>query len=307
MPKVSVVIPTHNRASFLQAAIQSVLNQTFQDFEVIVVDDASEDQTAEVVRRFSEPRIWYIRHEINKGQGASRNDGIRRASGEYIALLDDDDEWLPEKLAKQVALLDSSSSQVGMIYTWYSQIDASSKRVIGRVIPEKRGRVFEELCLNNWIGTCSTVLVRRVCFETVGVFDEELAAGADYDMWLRIAKEFDIDYIREPLVLYNVHGNRISTNYDSMIRGMEAMSEKYDQLFTLNSRNYSYYYLSLGVLYCYTGDIRKGRKCLFKAIRLYPFEIRHYFNICLSFLGAYHFRKIKELKEKWQVGRTTPL
>ena len=118
MPKVSVVIPTHNRAGFLQAAIQSVLNQTFQDFEIIVVDDASEDQTTEIVRSFSDPRIRYMRHESNKGQGASRNDGIRQASGEYIALLDDDDEWLPEKLAKQVALLDSSPSQVGMIYTW---------------------------------------------------------------------------------------------------------------------------------------------------------------------------------------------
>ena len=146
MPKVSVVIPTRNRAAFLQAAIQSVLNQTFQDFEIIVVDDASADQTAQVIQSFTDPRINYIRHETNKGQGVTRNDGINQASGEYVALLDDDDEWLPEKLEKQVRLLDSSPSKVGLVYTGFCKVDGSSKRVINRVIPEKRGQVFEELC-----------------------------------------------------------------------------------------------------------------------------------------------------------------
>src|SRR5678815_5471292 len=117
MPKVSVVIPTRNRAEFLRAAIQSVLNQTFQGFEIIVVDDASEDKTPEIVRTFTDTRMTYVRHDTNKGQGVTRNDGISRASGEFIALLDDDDEWLPGKLEKQIRVLDSSRSDVGLVYT----------------------------------------------------------------------------------------------------------------------------------------------------------------------------------------------
>jgi glycosyltransferase involved in cell wall biosynthesis len=296
MPKVSVIIPTHNRAVFLRDAIQSALNQTFQDFEIIVVDDASRDSTGEVVQSFSDPRIVYIRHETNRGQGASRNDGIRRGSGEYVALLDDDDEWLPEKLEQQVRLLDSSSSEVGLVYSGFSRIDVSSKRAIGRVIPEKRGYAFAELCLKNWIGT-STVVVRRVCFEKVGLFDEALATGEDYDMWIRISKEFKIDYIGEPLVSYTVHGTRLSANYESTIQGLEGLLRKHAPYFALDSRNYSRRYSSLGIKYCFSGDIKKGREALLGAIKLYPFELRHYYNLCLSFLGASNFRRMKTFSQ----------
>jgi glycosyltransferase involved in cell wall biosynthesis len=303
MPKVSVVIPTRNRSHFLKAAIQSVLNQTFQDFEVIVVDDASMDRTGEVVQSFTDPRIRYIRHETNKGQGVTRNDGINRASGEDVALLDDDDEWLPEKLEKQVRLLDSSPSKVGLIYTGFYRVEGSSKRIINEAIPHKRGQAFEELCLKNWMGTCSTVLIRRVCFEKIGLFDEELASGADYDMWLRISKEFEIDYIREPLVYYTVHGDSISTNHESMVRGLEGLLRKHAPYFELDSKNYSRRYSSLGINYCFSGNTKKGREALLRAIKLYPFEVRHYYNLCLSLLGADNFKRMKRQRDHFSVLR----
>jgi glycosyltransferase involved in cell wall biosynthesis len=296
MPKVSVIIPTHNRAAFLRAAVRSVLNQTFQDLEIIVVDDASEDETPGVIRSFPDSRIRYIRHETNRGQGVTRNDGISRASGKYIALLDDDDEWLPDKLEKQVRLLDASPSNVGLIYTGFYRVDGWTKRVLSTVRPEKRGKAFEELCVKNWMGTCSTVLIRRACFEKTGLFDEGLASAADYDMWLRISKEFEIDYIHEPLVQYKVHDNRISTNHESMIRGLEGLLKKHALYFELDSKNYSRRYSSLGVNYCFSGNTKKGRKALLRAIKLYPFDIRHYYNLCLSLLGADHFRRIKTLR-----------
>lgn len=297
MPKVSVIIPTHNRAAFLQAAIQSVLNQTFQDFEIIVVDDASKDETGEVVRSFTDQRIRYIRHETNKGQGATRNAGLRHASGEYVALLDDDDEWMPQKLEKQVRLLDSTSAKVGMVYTGVSRVEVSSRRLISQLIPEKRGSLFEEMCEKNWIGGCSTVLLRRACFEKIGWFDEGLAAQADYDMWLRISKEFDIEYIREPLVLYTVHGNRISTNHESVIQGMEAQLRKYAPLFARDNRNYSRRYFVLGINYCLNGNAKEGRDALLKAIRLNPFAVRPYYYLCLSLLGTDRLRKWKQRRE----------
>src|SRR5262245_46961170 len=112
MPKVSVIIPTHNRADFLRDAIFSVLNQTFQDFEIIVVDDASTDNTSEVIGAFNDERIRYLRHDTNKGGSAARNTGILNSQCDYIAFLDDDDQWLPEKLAKQVDTLIASPPDV---------------------------------------------------------------------------------------------------------------------------------------------------------------------------------------------------
>ena len=299
MRKISVVIPTCNRAHFLQAAIQSVLNQTFQDFEIIIVDDASEDGTEQVIRSFDDSRIRSIRHESNRGQGATRNAGVRQASGEYVALLDDDDEWLPQKLEKQTVLLDKAPARVGLVYTGFWKIDAGTGRLIASAIPEKRGYVFNDMCADNWIGTCSTVLLRRRCFETTGLFDEGLTAGADYDMWLRISKEYDIEYIREPLVVYRVHGDRISTNCDSLIRGREELLRKHGSIFAMKPKNYSKLYLFLGVQYCNNNNVKKARESFLKAIKIYPFEIRHYFNLCLSLLGAKNFTKLKTVKEKW--------
>jgi len=309
MPKVSVIIPTYNRATLLPAAVESVLRQSFQDFEIIVVDDASQDGTLDVIRTFTDRRIHHIRHDAHKGQGVSRNAGIRNAFGEYIAFLDDDDEWLPEKLEKQVFLLDSSPPKVGMVYTGFREIAASTKEVIAEVIPERRGYLFEQMCIRNWIGTCSTVLLRRSCFENTGLFDEGLASGADYDLWLRVSKEFDIEYILEPLVLYTVHAHRISTNRESLIRGMEAQLKKNAAIFSTSTKSYSQRYLFLGVHYCYLGDLRKGREAFAKAIRLYPFEIRYYYNLCLSLLGVDTFRKMKDFrdnrlsKRKFESGR----
>ncbi len=113
-PTVSVIIPTYNRANLVSRAIKSVLNQTYQDFEIIVVDDCSEDNTEEIVKSFNDSRIRYIKHKKNKGGSAARNTGIKRARGKYIAFLDDDDEWLPSKLEKQIMLFEKLSKHYGV-------------------------------------------------------------------------------------------------------------------------------------------------------------------------------------------------
>ena len=134
MGGVSVIIPTYNRAACLKLALASVLNQTYQNFEIIVVDDASTDGTADVVRGFADARITYVRHDVNRGKvgagAAARNSGIARAQGTYIAFLDDDDEWLPEKLARQVAVLDRGPRSVGAIYTGFVKIDQATGQIV---------------------------------------------------------------------------------------------------------------------------------------------------------------------------------
>ena len=298
MPKVSVVIITYNRAEFLRSAISSVLSQTFQDFELIVVDDASKDNTAGVVQAFNNKRIRYIRHETNKREAGARNTGVRNAEGEYIAFLDDDDEWLPEKLQKQVELLDKSPAAVGGIYTGFIKIDRPTGKALEQIIPTKRGDIFRDMLVQNYVGTPSTVLLRKMCFEKVGLFDEGIAFGPDYDMWFRIAKEFEFDYVKESLVNYFVHDNKLSANYKLIIEGMETINRKYDRIFTRDKKNYSDRYHRIGVFYCYTGKIGKGRKALVAAIKLYPFDIRYYFRLFLSLFGAENFKRGHEFRER---------
>jgi glycosyltransferase involved in cell wall biosynthesis len=295
MPKVSVIIPTYNRATSLVSAVNSVLSQTFQDFEIIIVDDASKDDTEEVVRGIADRRIKYLRHETNKREAGARNTGVTSASGEYIAFLDDDDEWLPDKLKLQVELLDGSSSVVGAVYSGSFRIDSESGRTLDQYIPTKTGNIFKDLSFRNWVGTPSTVLLRRECFERVGLFDSAIVFGPDYDMWIRVAEKYHFLCIRQPLIKYYIHSGRLSSNYELMITGIEAQMRKHASLFALSNRGYSRRHFVLGVYQCCNGNVRKGREEFLKAIKLYPFDLRHYYNFGLSLLGADTFRKLKNV------------
>ena len=295
MPKVSVIIPTHNRAEFLRSAVKSVLNQTFQDFEIVIIDDASKDHTQEVIANFNDTRIKVIHNQVSKGAAGARNIGLINTSGEYIAFLDDDDEWLPEKLKIQTCLLDNSPPEVGGIYT-YSFI---KEKVSGRVLSIWNYEIKD--FSNENVVTTSSVLLRRECFGKCGLFDENMPTGSDYDMWIRISEKFSFEIIKDALVNYYIHENRLSINYGKKRRGLEILFDKHDNLFKKDTKEYSRMYLSLRVFYCYKGELLKGRRAFSKSIRMNPFEIRGYFNFLLSLLGAEKFKKLKEAKEKYWV------
>ncbi len=294
MPKVSVVIPTYNRAGFLRAAVHSVLNQTFTDFELIIVDDASPDDTEAVVAGLRDSRVKYIRHVANTRISGARNTGVATSAGEYIAFLDDDDEWLPTKLAKQVTLLDNSAPVVGAVYTAFEQVDLVTQEVLRVSRPGKRGHILHELCAKNWIGTASTVCVRRQCFEEVGLFDEGMRFGEEYDMWIRIAHSFDFRYLDELLVRYGVHANRLSTNYEVMISGLERQLQKHGSFFAADRANQSRRYASLGRSYCYAGNAGKSRKAFVEAIKASPLAVNNYLYLGLTLLGARGFSAVRE-------------
>ena len=201
MPTVTVIIPTFNRADLLPLAVESVLHQTFQDFEILIIDDASSDGTPSVGRSYTyHPRIRYMRHRKNQGIAGARNTGVANALGRFIAFLDDDDEWLPSKLKKQVDVLEQSSRSVGAVYSAFEKVDKETGRPLEVVRPNKSGHILHELCMKNWIGTASTVCVKRECFEEAGPFDERVTFGEEYDMWIRIARRYDFKYIDEVLV-----------------------------------------------------------------------------------------------------------
>ncbi|MEP9410713.1 MAG: glycosyltransferase family 2 protein [Candidatus Brocadia sp.] len=299
MPKVSVVIPTYNRPEFLSSAIASVLNQTFQDFEIIVVDDGSKDNTPEVVNRLNNKKIKYIRNEINKGEAGARNTGIMNSNSEYIAFLDDDDEWLPEKLALQVDLLKNSPTKVGVVYTGYIEVDKTSRKILQKIFPIKRGYIHRDLFIKNYVGVPSTVIVRRICFERIGLFDGNVVYPTDYDMWIRLSKEFHFEYIKKPLVKYYIHKNTISSNYEIRIQGIKVMLERYSNIYYSNCKAHSQYLIRLGILYCCNGSAGKGRESFLKAIRLYPFDVRNYIFLGLSLLGTNNFRRLQNFMKRF--------
>ncbi|MGA2670059.1 MAG: glycosyltransferase [Dehalococcoidia bacterium] len=220
MPKVSVIIPSYNGARFISEAIQSVIDQSFTDFEIIIVDDGSTDNTSEVVKGFKDPRIRYIYQE-NRGLPAARNSGILASGAEYIALLDSDDKWLPGKLELQVKAIESAP-QVGVVYCDVYNFDSESGTIIGTFFKElpfspPRGRVLSQF-IQHYFGHPSTLLIRRNVFAQVGMFDETLRSCEDEDMLFRMASYFEFEVVPLPLLMYRVHAGQMSRNRELSFR-----------------------------------------------------------------------------------------
>jgi glycosyltransferase involved in cell wall biosynthesis len=299
MPRVSVIVPTYRRARFLSQAIASVVTQSYTDFEVIIVDDASNDDTENVVSRFSDPRIRYIKHETNKGGAAARNTGIKNAIGDFIAFLDDDDEWLPEKLRRQVEVLCSSSRKCGCVYTGCVKVERESGRILQQKIPTQSGDISDSLLRKNCICSTSSVLLRRECLDKVGLFDEKLPSYQDYDMWIRISKHFDFENIPEPLFIYYLHEIKIWKNCDAISAGLGLMIKKYGVKPWSVWKHFGYYgYLEVGILYCQNGDPRKGRGAYLMAIKLCPYQLKAYVLFAVSVFGAGFLAKLTAIRKK---------
>jgi len=265
-PLISVVIPTFNRAQLLGRAIRSVLEQTYENFELIVISDACTDNTCEVVRGFDDPRIRCIRHEQTRGGSAARNTGIRVARGEYIGLLDSDDEWLPSKLEKQLARFGAVSEDLGLVYSHYCFVSDASGEMVRQVTPVWRGDVVRR-ALVGCISALPTILARRQCLESVGLFDEALPSCQDWDMWIRLSKHCAIDYVPESLVRVYMHGKQISSALGSRIAGVERIIQKHAAEFKADPAILRTHLKTLGALHCYNGNPREGRRCFRRAMK----------------------------------------
>ena len=214
MEKVSIIIPTYNRADVLVTSIQSVLQQSYTDFELLIVDDGSTDNTDIVVESIHDDRIRYLKMPENKGVAAARNEGIRQAKYDYIAFQDSDDHWKPEKLEKQMACL-TQKPEIGLLYCPYEcqKADGSTILVPDHNIPseEKQGNIYRYMLLRNSFGTPS-VLLRRQCLEESGLFREALTCLEDWELFLRIARDHEIAFQEEPMVRVNLSTDGVSHN-----------------------------------------------------------------------------------------------
>ena len=214
MPKVSVIIPSYNRAQSICEAIDSVLSQTSKDFEIIVVDDGSEDSTKEMLSRYGD-KVRYFYQE-NKGVSAARNYGIREARGEFIAFLDSDDKWLSDKLEKQIDLF-LKQPEVCLQYSYARYYD--KEKNIEYLRPQHISISFEDFLYRNTVLPTSSVILRKSCFDEVGLFDENLPSIEDYDLWIRIAHKFKIGFIPSVLVEKFNYSTNLSKDKIKMYEG----------------------------------------------------------------------------------------
>ena len=228
MPKVSVIIPTYNRGRLITRAIDSVLNQTYRNLEIIIIDDGSNDQTGSILGSYKN-RIQYFYQE-NQGISAARNRGIKEAKGSYIAFLDSDDEWVEDKLAIQVEILDKNPN-IGIIHNKMIILNEQGVKV-GTKPTNDSGKTFQELI--EFIGDLptSSVITRSQCFQKVGVFDESLPTMEDFEMWMRIAKNYEIYEFRDKCLAYShCHEGQITKDPAKVYYGLVHMDKKFLKIF----------------------------------------------------------------------------
>ncbi|MHA1357606.1 MAG: glycosyltransferase [Candidatus Helarchaeota archaeon] len=288
-PLVSVIIPTYNRRELLSRAIKSVLRQSYQEFELIIVDDGSSDGTQEVIQQFSDPRIKYMKLEENQGQPAALNRGIRASQGTYVAFLDDDDELLSSMLESGVKIINQASENTGF--------------VVGRGLKVRQGKVtfFNEKEVDRknlfkaQLQYCAVPLagaiIKRSCFEKVGYLNEKLILGNDWEFMLRLLREFDYIYLDQ--TIYIAHYDDLSniTHICQNAAGIHHRLKTYGTILRIyhkelkeNKRILAKYYFRIAQILYFYKKFRRAKRYLKNAIENNPMNIRYMFYYVLMLL-----------------------
>jgi glycosyltransferase involved in cell wall biosynthesis len=302
---VSVIIPAYNAERYIEDALKSVFDQTFSGIEIIVVDDGSHDGTAGIAKNY-EASIRYI-HQENKGLAAARNTGIRSSSGSYLAFLDADDLFLPEKIELQSSFLDEHP-EIGMVFSGFEYLGGS---VLRHPVPESirsgQGDIVLDLFRFNCIAI-PTVLVRRECFDEVGLFDETLKAVEDYDLWLRLSRKKRIAYLDRILARVRLHPDNMSKDAELMcdyeIRVMEkALNDdpgiRAHHPALIREKVCAIYFES-GYRLLLADEMRRARQKFLCVVKSDPFKLKPYIYLVSSFLGSGFLKAARKTKRFFQ-------
>jgi len=314
MPKVTVMIPTYNYARFLGEAIQSVLDQTFTDFELIIVDDGSTDNTREVVESFQDARIKYI-YQDHRGVSAAENAALRVACGEYITGVAADDIYLPQNLEIKVKLLDSRPD-VGLVCSDVYGFDDNTGAITGKFWHENGPypgfdpvkavqQPLKDLLHYGCVFLVQASLIRRKIFDVVGYFDESLSTSEDWDLLIRIVQRFRIEIIDVPLVKCRLHSNNLTKNIDKMYWGEVAAFNKVRRCGSLSRGDFKHLkermlpkHISYGREALLGGKEAVARTAFISAIKLAPWNFGLYNYLFFSLLGARKYLAWKNRRKK---------
>lgn len=294
MPKVSIIIPTFNSAHYVLDALKSVLAQSYQDFEVLIIDDGSSDNTKELLQPFvaADPdRIFYF-YQDNQGLACARNTALAKARGEFIALLDADDIYLPERLAKTVAVLEDDAD-VCLAHANIIKM-AENGDALGVVERQKSflsGDIFENIFLRKAHMACPTVLFRKSCYEEFGGFDPQLArlGCEDRELWLRFAQKYKMQYVDEPLAHYRVSATSMSKNKEKMMEARLYVVNKFAPLDCkekrfLRNAALAKIYRDVGDEFLFAHDFAQAKNYYSKAMKHHPFSFWLWVNFVKALL-----------------------
>lgn len=290
---ISVVITTYKREPSLVArAIDSVLCQTYRDLELIIVDDSPaeyqfrKDVKAMVLEREKNTdgiKIIFIAHDENRGACAARNTGLYAATGEFIAYLDDDDEWLPEKLERQIQQMHASDA--ALIYCGSINKNDSTGISLPKETEYYSGYVLQKLLYGNFIGSTSFPLIRTNCLKSINGFDEQMQSAQDYDVWIRMAEKYTISYIQEPLVIYHEHsGIQITSSPWRKICGLERLNQKNEKYLVSDTKLWHRRHIVIAPYYAMIGKKKTALGIWLQCAKKCPGKVKEnikYLNIIL--------------------------
>lgn len=295
-PLVSVIIPVYNGERVLDRCIGSILEQTYDRWEIIIVNDGSRDRSKETIRKYLDcGAIKYYENETNMGIPYSRNKAIEKSQGKYISFIDQDDEWMPKKIEEQVKFFGSSSLRLGAVGTGVVLIDKNGKvqeTKYGKDIPLQRKNRMAYILSKSAIITTSS-MVRRDCFDEVGPLDTSRYGCDDLKIWMEIADKWPIKNINKPLAKKRVHDNNASESirqYIDRVRTQSELVSRFECLSEVASKSIAHKYYLLASKLFKTGRAKMSQKFVTKSIRLNPFYIKSYALLLACTISYYLYR-----------------
>jgi glycosyltransferase involved in cell wall biosynthesis len=306
-PLVSVILPTYNRARLLPRAIASVLNQSFDDLELIVVDDCSTDDTEQVVRSFNDYRVVFVAGQRNRGDAGARNYGAQRARGKYLAFQDSDDEWLPHKLEVQVAYIQTLPEDCAMVGSTLLRVAGSSVEKLRWPIIDgsgKRGWVDTDRFIAGSSAYLQSIIVRKSAFDELGGFDTGLRARSDFEFCLRLTRKWRLAGLDEALALSYETPDGISGRGDYRIADARHILAKHSDLIGKNAAVLGRYYYDLAKAEFSMGDSDAGRRSAWKALTLNPGALRTWALVLAGAFGAGAVTGLTHLSQRASKMRT---
>lgn len=299
--KISIIIPTYNRSELLVRAVESVLSQAFEDFELIIVDDGSTDNTREMVQKLvkKDSRIKYIYQENSGGAAKPKNVGIKSSQGDYIAILDSDDEWLPQKLEKQLDVFEKSDNPNLSFVTCNALVIGEKKIEKYNITKPKNPQ--REILMRDYLGSGSGMIYKREVFDAVGGFDESLKSGQDWEMRIRLLEKYDFEIVDDYLIKYYLHEDNISkTLGEKRKNDLEHIFNKYIHYYENDKELLSQKLRYDGTRQMIEGYTRGARKSFSKSLKENPKNYIVYFYILLSFFGKSFYYKMAKIKNSFK-------